>query len=71
VFKINKVIKVSKVNKDFKDNRDNIKTYKKREVRLLFTLTEGFAIPVHSRKTTEIHARYAKPTPPYSRAWHV
>ncbi len=37
---------------------------KKREVRLLFTLLKGFAIPVKSRKTTEVHARYAKPTPP-------
>ena len=42
---------------------------KKREVRLFFTHLEGFAIPVTGRKTTEIHARYAKPTPPYSRAW--
>ena len=38
--------------------------HKKREVRLFFTLTEGFAIPAKSRKTTEFHARYAKPTPP-------
>ena len=37
---------------------------KKREVRSFFTLIKGFAIPVTSRKTTEFHARYAKPTPP-------
>jgi len=37
---------------------------KKREVRSFFTLFKGFAIPVLSRKTTEIHARYANPTPP-------
>ena len=36
-----------------------IYTYEKREVRLFFTLTEGFAIPVTGRKTTEVHARYA------------
>ena len=36
-----------------------IYTYEKREVRLFFTLNEGFAIPVLSRKTTEVHARYA------------
>ena len=35
---------------------------KKREVRLLFTLIQGFAIPVLSRKTTEVHARYIYPT---------
>jgi len=39
-------------------------TKQKREVRSFFTLTEGFAIPAKSRKTTEFHARYAKPTPP-------
>ena len=33
----------------------------KREVRLLFTLLKGFAIPVTGRKTTEVHARYANP----------
>ena len=37
---------------------------KKREVRSFFTLIQGFAIPLPSRKTTEFHARYAKPTPP-------
>ena len=31
---------------------------KKRESHLLFTLLEGFAIPVHSRKTTEIHGTF-------------
>ncbi len=39
----------------------------KREVRLFFTLTEGFAIPLHSRKTTEVHARYAYPSHPFNR----
>ena len=34
---------------------------KKREVRLLFTLFKGFAIPVLSRKTTEVHARIYTP----------
>ena len=34
---------------------------KKREVHLFFTPIKGFAIPVHSRKTTEVHARYATP----------
>ena len=38
--------------------------YKKREVRLFFTLLKGFAIPVLSRKTTEVHARYVQPTRP-------
>ena len=37
---------------------------KKREVRPFFTLIKGFAIPAKSRKTTEVHARYATPTPP-------
>ena len=36
-------------------------TQQKREVRSFFTLTEGFAIPLHSRKTTEVHARYIHP----------
>ena len=35
---------------------------KKREVRLLFTLIQGFAIPLPSRKTTEVYARYIYPT---------
>ena len=39
---------------------------KKREIHLSFTLTEGFAIPVPSRKTTEIHARYVQPARPTS-----
>ena len=39
---------------------------KKREVRSFFTLDEGFAIPLHSRKTTEVHARYVQPTHPYN-----
>ena len=34
---------------------------KKREVRLLFTLIQGFAIPLPSRKTTEVHARIYTP----------
>ena len=42
-------------------------THKKREVRLFFTLNEGFAIPVTSRKTTEVHARYIHPTTPLGR----
>ena len=41
----------------------------KREVHLFFTLYMGFAIPALSRKTTEFHARYAKPASPYSEAW--
>ena len=35
--------------------------YKKRGVQLVFTHLEGFAIPVTSRKTTDVHARYAIP----------
>ena len=31
----------------------------KRGVQLVFTLLKGFAIPVSSRKTTDVHARYA------------
>ena len=40
--------------------------HKKRESHLLFTLDEGFAIPVTGRKTTEIHARYVQPARPIS-----
>ncbi len=44
-----------------------IYTYKKREVRLFFTLLKGFAIPVTGRKTTEVHARYIYTQPhPFS-----
>ena len=43
--------------------------HKKREVHLFLTLLKGFAIPVTGSKTTEIHARYAKPASPYSEAW--
>ena len=44
----------------------NTHTYtKKREVHLFLTLFKGFAIPVLSRKTTEVHARYVSPTSPY------
>ena len=39
--------------------------HKKREVHLFLTLFKGFAIPVLSRKTTEVHARYVSPTSPY------
>ena len=42
----------------FKINNVRVYTHKKREVHLFFTLFKGFAIPVLSRKTTEIHARY-------------
>ena len=31
---------------------------------MVFTLDEGFAIPVDSRKTTDVHARYVHPTSP-------
>ena len=45
---------------------------KKREVRLLFTLFKGFAIPVLSRKTTEVHARYVQPfRPQYGRGLDI
>ena len=40
--------------------------HEKRESHLSFTLLEGFAIPVTSRKTTEIHARYVQPARPIS-----
>ena len=40
---------------------------KKREVRLLFTLIQGFAIPLPSRKTTEVHARIYTPPHPFGR----
>ena len=53
----------------FKINIVRVYTHKKREVHLFFTLDEGFAIPVTGRKTTEIHARYAKPASPYREAW--
>ena len=43
----------------------------KREVHLFFTQTKGFAIPVLSRKTTEVHARYTLPSHPLRRAWDV
>ena len=33
---------------------------------MTYTLTEGVAIPVTGRKTTEIHARYVQPARPIS-----
>ena len=40
----------------------------KRELQLVFTLSKGFAIPATSRKTTDVHARYANPPRPF-RTW--
>jgi len=45
-------------------------TYRKSvKFHLFLTLFKGFAIPVHSRKTTEIHARYVLPASPLRWAW--